>query len=289
MNRFVREIRTTAGLSQEEFAQRLGVSFATINRWENSRAVPNNLAQNTLYDFCREENIPAGDLILKKIENEVASLDIPAGRTVLFHGSKSGIRGEIRPVSREHCDFGAGFYMGTDPMQPLTLICGYEESRFYVVSVDMDGLERLDIPSDIEWAMIVAYNRGRMDEIRGTRFYEKYRTLMEGKDIITGSIADDRMFFVLDRFFRGDITDVSLVDSLSALELGRQYVAVSARGCDAVRIEKEIPLSHLERRLLQDISGANRQAGVDRAEEICRSHRREGRYFDEILDSPRKE
>ena len=121
-------------------------------------------------------------------------------------------------------------------MQPLTLICGYEESRFYVVSVDMDGLERLDIPSDIEWAMIVAYNRGRMDEIRGTRFYEKYRSLMEGKDIITGSIADDRMFFVLDRFFRGDITDISLVDSLSALELGRQYVAVSSRGCDAVRI-----------------------------------------------------
>ena len=94
MNRFVREIRTAAGLSQEEFAQRLGVSFATINRWENSRAVPNNLAQNTLYDFCREENIPAGDLILKKIQNEVASLDIPTGRTVLFHESKSGIRGK---------------------------------------------------------------------------------------------------------------------------------------------------------------------------------------------------
>ena len=43
----------------------------------------------------------------------------------LYHGSKSGIRGAIAPVSREHCDFGKGFYMGTDRTQSLTLICNY--------------------------------------------------------------------------------------------------------------------------------------------------------------------
>ncbi|MCI8597874.1 MAG: DUF3990 domain-containing protein [Lachnospiraceae bacterium] len=32
----------------------------------------------------------------------------------LYHGSKSGIRGAISPISRERCDFGRGFYMGTD-------------------------------------------------------------------------------------------------------------------------------------------------------------------------------
>lgn len=43
----------------------------------------------------------------------------------LYHGSRSGIRGAIAPISRERCDFGKGFYMGTDKSQPLTLICNY--------------------------------------------------------------------------------------------------------------------------------------------------------------------
>ena len=43
----------------------------------------------------------------------------------LFHGSKSGIKGKISPISRSLCDFGQGFYMGTEKEQPMTLICNY--------------------------------------------------------------------------------------------------------------------------------------------------------------------
>ena len=32
------------GLSQEELAHALGVSFATVNRWENGRTAPSKLA-----------------------------------------------------------------------------------------------------------------------------------------------------------------------------------------------------------------------------------------------------
>lgn len=46
----------------------------------------------------------------------------------LYHGSKSGIKGEIAPLSREKCDFGKGFYMGTEETQPLTLICNYDNA-----------------------------------------------------------------------------------------------------------------------------------------------------------------
>ena len=41
----------------------------------------------------------------------------------LFHGSRSGIVGKIAPISRPECDFGRGFYLGTESSQPLTLIC----------------------------------------------------------------------------------------------------------------------------------------------------------------------
>jgi putative transcriptional regulator len=40
----VRELRSTMQLSQEKFADELGMTFATINRWENGHATPSPLA-----------------------------------------------------------------------------------------------------------------------------------------------------------------------------------------------------------------------------------------------------
>lgn len=40
----VRDLRQTMNLSQEKFAAQLGVTFPTINRWENGRATPSPLA-----------------------------------------------------------------------------------------------------------------------------------------------------------------------------------------------------------------------------------------------------
>ena len=53
----------------------------------------------------------------------------------------------------------------------LTLICDYEKSKFYVVSVATDTLAQIEVPADIDWAMLVAYHRGRMEKINGTDFY----------------------------------------------------------------------------------------------------------------------
>lgn len=49
--------------------------------------------------------------------------------------------------------------------------------------------------------------------------------------MIIGYIANDRMFVVLDRFFNGEITDLALINSLSALKLGKQYVALTEKAC----------------------------------------------------------
>jgi putative transcriptional regulator len=42
--KLVRDLRNTLQLSQEQFAQELGVTFATLNRWENGHATPSPLA-----------------------------------------------------------------------------------------------------------------------------------------------------------------------------------------------------------------------------------------------------
>ena len=33
----IKELRTTLGLTQEQFAAKLGVTFTTVNRWENNK------------------------------------------------------------------------------------------------------------------------------------------------------------------------------------------------------------------------------------------------------------
>lgn len=289
MKDLMKEIRAYLNMSQTEFAEFLNISFATVNRWENGRAVPNKLAQSTLYELCKAYNVPVYNMVIDKIKKASDNVKLDEGRVLLYHGSKSGIIGMIEPKSRSKCDFGKGFYMGTEPGQALTLICDYDKSKFYIVTVAVNELEILDIPANLEWAMVVAYYRGRMEKIEGTSLYNKYRDIAKGKDIIVGSIADDRMFYVIDNFFMGNITDAALVNSLSALELGKQYVAVTQKACDTVRIECEVNLSYLERQVLKDAAESNRMKGVSLANEICRNYRREGVYFDEMLDAAWKE
>lgn len=284
MKRLIKQIRSYFNFSQVEFAEQLNVTFQTVNRWENGKVIPNKLAQSKIYDFCKEKQIPVYEFIINKISDISNDIKIDNDRVLLYHGSKSGIKGVIAPISRKQCDFGKGFYMGTEPAQALTLICDYEKSKFFIVSICADALEHMEVPADIEWAMIVAYHRGRMEKIKGTPFYNKYRDLIADKDLIIGSIANDRMFYVIDNFFIGNITDAALVNSLSALQLGKQYVAITQKGCDNIRIECEVTLSYLERLVIKDVAEENRTKGVSLANDICKNYRREGKFFDEILD-----
>jgi DNA-binding XRE family transcriptional regulator len=53
----VRFVRDKLKISQEELARSLNVSFATINRWENSKTKPIRMAQATFNDFCAKHDI----------------------------------------------------------------------------------------------------------------------------------------------------------------------------------------------------------------------------------------
>ena len=63
---------------------------------------------------------------------------------------------------------------------------------------------------------------------------------------------------------------------------------LSEKACKAIKVEKEIELSFFEKKVLRKVSEGNRQKGIELANEICKSHRREGRFFDEILDDALK-
>ena len=274
----IKEIRLRLNLSQSELAEKLGVSFATVNRWEKGHCEPSQIAVNAIKSLCTRSNIDFSQFEGNHI--------ISTNETVtLYHGSKSGIQGAIAPASRERCDFGKGFYMGTDRNQPLTLICNYPDAKIYTLRVDLSDLKILDVEVGLDWALLVAYNRGKMESVKHSIIYNRIADLNKGCDMIIGYIANDRMFVVLDRFFNGEITDLALINSLSALKLAKQYVALTEKACKKIEIIDEQGLTTKERDKLKQESKENRSKGIAMADEICRKYRREGRFFDEILEA----
>ena len=278
MKDLIKAIRFAANMNQEQFASALGTTPLSINRWENGKTLPNRMAQTQLYNFCKEHAIDVAQLII-----DTKAYGDTDNKLVLYHGSKKGIVGDIAPISRNECDFGSGFYMGTNTLQPLTLVCNEDKPKFYTVELDMTGLKVLTVEIGIDWAMLIAYYRKEMESAKGTPIYEKYAHMADGYDVIIGYIANDRMYTELSRFFNRTLTDVALINCLSALDLGKQYVAISEKACKQIKILKEEPLSGLELSLLKDMSAERRKEGIALAEEIEVKYRREGKFFDEIL------
>ena len=278
MKDLIKAIRFAANMNQEQFASALGTTPLSINRWENGKTLPNRMAQTQLYNFCKEHAIDVAQLII-----DTKAYGDTDNKLVLYHGSKKGIVGDIAPISRDECDFGSGFYMGTNTLQPLTLVCNEDKPKFYTVELDMTGLKVLTVEIGMDWAMLIAYYRKEMESAKGTAIYEKYAHMADGYDVIIGYIANDRMYTELSRFFNRTLTDVALINCLSALDLGKQYVAISEKACKQIKILKEEPLSQLELSLLKDMSAERRKEGIALAEEIEVKYRREGKFFDEIL------
>ena len=278
MKDLIKAIRFAANMNQEQFAATLGTTPLSINRWENGKTLPNRMAQTQLYNFCKEYAIDVAQLII-----DTKAYGDTDNKLVLYHGSKKGIVGDIAPISRNECDFGSGFYMGTNTLQPLTLVCNEDKPKFYTVELDLAGLKVLTVEIGMDWAMLIAYYRKEMESAKGTAIYEKYAHMADGYDVIIGYIANDRMYTELSRFFNKTLTDVALIHCLSALDLGKQYVAISEKACKQIKILKEEPLSQLELSLLKDMSAERRKEGIALAEEIEVKYRREGKFFDEIL------
>ena len=278
MKELIKNIRNSVNMNQEQFADCLGTTVLSINRWENGKTEPNKMAQKQLYQFCKDNDVDLAKMII-----ESKTYENTDNKLILYHGSKTGIVGDIAPISRGECDFGQGFYMGTGTLQPLTLVCAEEKPKFYTVELDLTGLKVLNVEIGLEWALLIAYYRKEMESAIGTEIYEKYANFANGYDIVIGYIANDRMYTELSRFFNRTLTDTALIHCLSALDLGKQYVAITENACKQIKILKEENLSQLELAILRDMSVERRKEGIALADEIEVKYRREGKFFDEIL------
>ena len=122
-----------------------------------------------------------------------------------------------------------------------------------------------------------------MEGYSNSPLFTRYAKMENGYDIVTGYIANDRMYQVMNRFFEGDITNTALLNSISALKLGKQYACISQKACDNVEILSERTVTPFELSFLRELSANHRKEGIRVAEDIVKQYRREGKYFDELL------
>ncbi len=53
----VKAVRNQLQITQEELAHKLGVSFATVNRWESGSYKPSKMGQRVFEEFIEKNNI----------------------------------------------------------------------------------------------------------------------------------------------------------------------------------------------------------------------------------------
>ena len=58
----IKKLRQKCFLSQEAFANELGVSFSSINRWEGGKSKPNISAMKKIVNFCNSNNLDFSNL-----------------------------------------------------------------------------------------------------------------------------------------------------------------------------------------------------------------------------------
>lgn len=49
--RKIRQLRSKLGLTQEQFAAKVGVTFSTVNRWESGKSKPSPLAMRQIEEL----------------------------------------------------------------------------------------------------------------------------------------------------------------------------------------------------------------------------------------------
>lgn len=58
----VKAVRNQLQITQEELAHKLGVSFATVNRWESGSYKPSKMGQRVFDEFIEKNAISLGEL-----------------------------------------------------------------------------------------------------------------------------------------------------------------------------------------------------------------------------------
>lgn len=209
---------------------------------------------------------------------------------ILYHGSRGGIEGEIKPISRERCDFGKGFYMGTNPKQAKAIVVEDSAPYFYKLNVKLSEIpeDRILKLEKSDWIYTVLANRKKLSEFNKLSLAHKILKSINNYDIIIGAIADDRMNEAMQRFSDYGLTDQGLIACLQSVDYGYQVVAKSEYACSKITILEEKEIFGKEADELRKYTQEKRLESRDIVKKNAALYQRKGYYLNEIIEQEQK-
>lgn len=205
---------------------------------------------------------------------------------VAYHGSRGGIEGGIMPSSRVRCDFGKGFYMGTNPEQVKGLVVEDASPVFYTLKINLNNIarDRILLLDGMQWVYAVLANRGKVSEFSALDIAKKAIETVESYEFIVGPIADDRMNEAMRRFSMNGLTDKGLLACLESVDYGYQIVAKTESACKSIEILSERDIYGQEADSIRQYVKDKRNEGRNIVDKMAREYVRDGKYLSELID-----
>lgn len=267
------------GITATDLANNIGVTPTTISRWRKNEENVSVSNLNGFYNFAFNKGIR-----LNKIKEQLFKEDCPSNSTILFHGAKTYIEGEISiEKSKSANDFGRGFYCGESLEQSAMFVASYPESSLYILEFDKSGLSHTQLNVDRDWMLLIAYFRNKLTDYSEHPIILNLLSKLEGVDYIVAPIADNRMFEIIDSFIEGEITDVQCQHCLSATNLGNQYVFVTNKALSQLKVLRHCYLAPAEKNYYLTSKQEESRIGNDKVKVARRQYRGQGEYIEEIL------
>ncbi|MBR4604703.1 MAG: DUF3990 domain-containing protein [Lachnospiraceae bacterium] len=147
---------------------------------------------------------------------------------IFYHGSKTGLKGDIEPLSNPNSDFGRGFYLGTDLISAIQRASIGKNGKVYALKINLDEHITSCVLEGNKWLFTLLAFRDYSNKKDSSLFYN-IRDRLSRYDFLIGKIADDDFSQAFKEFSENSITDICLSKLLSCVDLGMQYVATTKK------------------------------------------------------------
>lgn len=273
-------VKEYLGINETELSNLLNIPRSSFYNWRNNKTSVSNSQCERVYSFIYDQGIKINNLksqLYKDTETK--------NRIILFHGAKRSIEGNVDlKHSKEGNDFGAGFYLGEDYYQAASYVSNNVNSNVYIFEyINNKDLKIKKFDVNEEWMLAVAYYRGKLNKYKSSKKVQNIINKIEKSDIIIAPIADNNMYQIIDSFVNGEITALQCVNSLSASDLGKQYVFLSNKALKSLKMKEKCYLCNNERKYYEKIRNENNTNGREKAKYVMRKYAGKGKYIEELL------
>ena len=273
-------VKEYLNINDTELSSLLNIPRSSFYNWRKNRITISNNQYEKVYSFIYNQGIKINNLksqLYKDTETK--------NKIILYHGSKKDIKEKIDlKHSKEGNDFGKGFYLGKDLYQAASFVSNNMNSNVYICEYSKNkDLKITEFDVNEEWMLAVAYYRGKLNNYKTTKRIQHIINIVNKSDIIIAPIADNNMYQIIDSFVNGEITNLQCINSLSASDLGKQYVFLTNKALKNLKILERCYLCNEERRYYENIKFENNTNGRQKVKYVMRKFAGKGKYIEELL------